>query len=83
MAFMKEKNGFKTRFISERIKHINIKPNVPDYYNIIKLNDTFFTLTGWLYGTSSDISYVLEEITKERIEENKHLASDLLKFKLL
>ena len=69
----------KFNFKSKRIKKFDPKPNQPDYSNIIKLNQTYFTLTGWL-DLRSDISYVLEEITPERLAENRYLRSEYVAF---
>lgn len=69
----------KFKFKSKRVKKFEPKPNQPDYSNIIKLNQTYFTLTGWL-DLRSDISYVLEEITPDRLAENKYLRSEYVDF---
>lgn len=65
----------KFRFKSIRIKKFDVKPNQPDYHNIIELNGKYFTLTGWLGGLNSDIDYVLELITEERLKD-KYLRSE-------
>lgn len=69
----------KFKFKSVRIKKFEPKPKQPDYSNIIKLNQTYFTLTGWL-DLRSDISYVLEEITPDRLAENKFLRANYAAF---
>ena len=60
-------------FRSTRNKHDGTKPNVPDYDDVIEINGTPFTLTGWLQGMKSDISWTLERITPERLERQKFL----------
>lgn len=60
-------------FRSTRNKHDGTKPNVPDYDDVININGTPFTLTGWLQGLKSDVSWTLERITPERLEKDKFL----------
>lgn len=69
----------KYKFKSKRVKKFVFNPNQPDYYGIIRLNKTIFTLTGWL-DLNSDISYVLEEVTEERLKVDKYLRSEFAKF---
>lgn len=69
----------KFKFKSYRVKKFDLKPNQPDYYNIIELNGKYFTLTGWLGGVDSDISYTLELITEERLKD-KYIRSDYAAF---
>jgi hypothetical protein len=71
----------KFRFKSIRVKKFDLKPNQPDYHNIIELNGKYFTLTGWLGGMDSDISYVLELITEDRLKD-KYLRSEFANFLL-
>jgi hypothetical protein len=73
------KKPFKATFVSKRIISKDVVLGRPDYYSIIKLNKTYFTLTGWMGDIKADINYVLEEITPERLEKNKYLANDFVK----
>lgn len=68
------------RFKSKRVKKFKHNFKQPDYYSIIKLNKTAFTLTGWLGETDSDISYLLEEITQERLDKDKYLMAAYAKW---
>jgi len=70
----------KHRFKSKRVKKgiENISANAPDYSGIIYFNKRPFTLDGWL-DTNSDISYVLEEITQDRLKRDKYLAKKYYK----
>lgn len=58
----------KFKFKSIRVKNIKLINGVPDYSNVIKIRNTYFTLTGWLEPTSSNINYILQEITDERLK---------------
>ncbi len=60
-------------FTSKRVKKLDPNPKRPDYHNIIEINKRYFTLTGWLNDTSSDIRYSLEEVTPKRLLEDKYL----------
>ena len=71
----------KHKFKSLRVKTINKSPKQPDYSNFITINQTDFTLVGYLGGVNSDISYTLEKVTKERLDENKYFRKEYLKFK--
>lgn len=75
------KRVVKFRFKSIRVKKFDSNPSQPDYHNIIELNGKHFTLTGWLGGLNSDISYVLELITEERLKD-KYLRSEFATFLL-
>lgn len=63
----------------KKFKETHINSRIPDYSNIICLKGTYFTLVGWLDATTSNISYVLEEITQERLDNDKYLRSALVK----
>jgi hypothetical protein len=69
----------KYKFKSKRVKKFDFKPNQPDYSGIIRLYKTFFTLTGSL-DLNSDISYVLEEVTEDRLKGDKYLRSEFAKY---
>lgn len=72
----------KYKFRSIRVKKFkenHIKSGIPDYSNIICLNGVYFTLVGWLDATTSNISYVLEEVTQDRLDKDKYLRSAFVK----
>ncbi len=75
------KRVVKFRFKSIRVKKFDPNPSQPDYHNIIELNGKYFTLTGWLGDLNSNISYVLELITEERLKD-KYLRSEFSTFLL-
>lgn len=70
------------QFKSFRVKKgiYDLSPNAPDYDGIIQLNKRYFTLTGWLGELNSDISFKLQEITEERLKDDKYLRSKYLAF---
>lgn len=63
----------------KKLKENHIKSGIPDYSNIICLNGVYFTLVGWLDATTSNISYVLEEVTQDRLDKDKYLRSAFVK----
>lgn len=68
------------KFKSEKVKKLTdnqLSSSLPDYSNIIKLNKTYFTLTGWM-DFRGNIDYTLEEITKERLSKDKYLAKEFI-----
>lgn len=71
----------KFRFKVKRVVKFELKQNQPDYYSIIRLNKTDFKLTGWLGGTNSDLSFVLEEITNEMLLKDDYLRKEYFAFK--
>jgi hypothetical protein len=68
------------KFKSLRVKKFDPHPKIPDYSNVVELGGKHFTLTGWLKGSSSDIDYVLEIITPDRLEKNKFLRRTYAQF---
>lgn len=70
----------KYKFKSKRVKMLDPDFRRPDYHNIIDLNGTLFTLTGWMNGASSDIDYTLERVTEERLKSNKFLRKEFIDF---
>lgn len=77
---MSSKKHFKVFFNSLRVKKIQPNPRQPDYYNIIKINDKYFTLTGWLEGITSNIKFSLEIINEERLGSDSYLRKDYANF---
>lgn len=69
----------KYQFKSKRVIKFNKHQERPDYSNLIVVNNVVFNLVGWLGKNDSDISYVMEELTKEMIDKNKYLKSEYVK----
>lgn len=70
----------KFKFKSIRVKNLKLINGVPDYSNVIRIRNTYFTLTGWLEPTSSNINYVLQEITEERLKTEPFTKSALVQY---
>lgn len=65
--------GKKHRFKSLKVRKKDAFQNCPDWDNIIKINNTYFTLTGWMDVITADIDWVLEIITEDRLSKDKYL----------
>tara|TARA_B100000809_G_scaffold206594_1_gene208699 strand:- start:804 stop:1052 length:249 start_codon:yes stop_codon:yes gene_type:complete len=70
---MSKEYKFKSIRNKKGINKLSLK--APDYDSIIEMNNRHFTLVGWLGSHDSDISYKLQEITKERLDKDKYLFS--------
>jgi hypothetical protein len=71
----------KFRFTSTRNHSPFKKPNQPDYHDIIDLNGIHFTITGWLDAQNSNISWILDKITPERLQKDRFLNRDYFSWK--
>jgi len=71
-------NQFKFWSIKVRDKK---NTNQPDYSSIIKINNTHFTLTGWVDQKTENINYILEAITNQRLNNDKFLLNKFKKYK--
>ena len=73
-------SGMKFRFKAHRAKGEKVKPTQPDYSNIIKLNQTYFQLRGWMGGLSSSIDFELTKINLEEAKKDRYLWEELTEF---
>lgn len=66
------------KYVFKVLKNKNKKDafdKTPDYDSIIMLNDKPYSVIGYTESMTGNLSMTIEEITKERIDNNKFLRS--------
>lgn len=63
----------KYKFRSLKVRKKDAFQNCPDWDNVIKINNTYFSFTGWMNVMTSDIDWVLEAVTEDRLSKDKYL----------